>query len=149
GPHDAHGERMLMLREQRDLLAGIHQTSDRQNGMVFARERIEEDRISSVVNHPLTTGAAVRGTDRIEHPNSRRYQHAGITDSFSDDLPIALYPPAPIRFVPVHRLPPADQVPMRHDDTRYSNLQVTVAELVSMKDVRFQCVDASVGKRRT
>src|SRR5206468_408452 len=25
GPHDAHGERMLMLREQRDLLAAFHQ----------------------------------------------------------------------------------------------------------------------------
>ena len=128
--HDADRDRIRLLGQKKNLLAGVHQPADRQHAIVFTDVGIEENGIASRIDHFSPPRAPVTSGNAIEHPRRRGHDCIRARQSALDRVAIpgqrALRP----RSVIVDRIRPRDQIAMRHHHARYIDRQVPVAKLV-------------------
>jgi hypothetical protein len=135
GAHDAHRERLGVLREQEDLLAGVEQAADGEHGVVLADVGIEEDGIAAGIDDGLAAGAGVGGAKGVEHPGRGCNHGIGSGNAADYGIAIPLQPAREARSAALDGLCPTDEIAVRHHDARKVDWEIGVAKLVEVKQV--------------
>src|SRR5580704_1466297 len=136
--YNANWKRLNLLRQQKNLFAGVQQAADREHRIFFTDVGIEKDWIASGINHRFAARACIGGAKCFEHPRGWANHCVRGANAGDDRIAVPPHPAARTRRAILDGFRPRDDVAMSHHHPRDIDGEIGVAKLMEVKHVGLQ-----------